>query len=97
MEEAHTDLLQGVPTAGRNITWEEISTAQYPMFGAAAPRADEDTAAAEVRMQAYWDDLRRAEARAERRRWRDKFGKAIIPGCTLSKESFACRALFCFT
>ena len=53
--------------------------------------------AAEVRMQAYWDDLRRAEARAERRRWRDKFGKAIIPGCSLSKESFDCRPLFFLT
>jgi hypothetical protein len=49
------------------------------MFGAAAPRADEDAAAAEARMQAYWDELRLAEELAERRRWRQACAKAVIP------------------
>eukprot|EP01051_Picozoa_sp_SAG22_P010393 SAG22_NODE_934_length_6428_cov_3.928267_4_plen_148_part_00 len=35
LEAAHPDLLKECPTPGRQIRWQEISAAQYPMFGAA--------------------------------------------------------------
>lgn len=80
LEEAHCDLLKDTPCVGRSVSWDEIDTAQYPMFGPNAPQEGEDPAAVEARMQAHWEELRQADVLAERGRRRARQLKMVLPG-----------------
>jgi hypothetical protein len=77
----HPDLLTGVPTEGRNIEWDSLLSADFPLFGAKL-RAEEAAgpSAAQRRLRAHYLELR-VEAEEHRRRetWRRRRQQLCIP------------------
>ena len=78
----HADLLEGVPTPGRRIDWDEIDTAELPLFG-----ANRDAGDAQERMREQWQAMLEQEQGLEQRN-RQRLGfelrKAVLPSLVLA-------------